>query len=361
MARKTILLTGCGGTPTKNVVWCLRYQGDNYRIIGVDCDAYNIFLSEKTDRKYLVPRADSPDYIEVLNEIIAKEKVELVHAQPDVEVGVLSNNREKLDAPVFLPAKDVVNLCHNKFELIKALRKAGIPCAQSFLIKTKSDLSKAFDVLDSKVWLRLIRGAGGRGSLPVENRDLAKHWIDYWDGWGKFSAEEYLPGRNLAWQGIFKNGKLIGSIAWERIRYIIRHVSPSGITGTPSVAKLINDEPVHRIGKQTIEAISKEPNGVFGVDMRENTEEIPCVTEINPGRFFTPSFMYAKAGYNIVKTFFEKALDLQPSTVIKPRAEIKENTYWIRGIDATPVLVGINKPLRIGMTPTSQELESKQT
>lgn len=353
MARKTILVTGCGGTPSLNVAWCLRYQGDNYRIIGVDCDPYHIFLTKEFDRKYLVPRADNSEYIKVLNRIIGKEKVELVHAQPDVEVGVISSNREEVDARVFLPADDVVTLCHNKFDLINTLHRFGIPCAQSFLIKTEGDLDEAFDALDSKVWLRLIKGAGGRGSLPVENITLAKHWIDYWDGWGRFSAEEYLPGRNLAWQGVFNNGKLLGSIAWERIRYIIRHVSPSGITGTPSVAKLVNDEQVHKIGMQTVTAISKKPNGVFGVDMRENTEGIPCVTEINPGRFFTPSFMYAKAGYNLVQAFFEMVLDIESSSTIAKRAEILGDVYWIRGIDATPTLIRIDKPLQIGKEASS--------
>jgi carbamoyl-phosphate synthase large subunit len=348
VTKKTILLTGAGGTPTQNVVWCLRNEQDNFRIIGVDCDELQIHLTTGYDRKYLVPRADDSLYIDTLNQIIKREKVDLIHAQPDVEVGVISKHREQIRTNTCLPKKDVVALCHNKYELIFTLNKAGVPCANAFLISEPTDIDQAFDELGSTVWLRLIRGAGGRGSLPTNNRELAKRWVDYWEGWGSFSAEEFLPGRNLAWQGVFFEGKLMGSIAWERIRYIIRHVSPSGITGTPSIAKLINDDEVHSIGLKTVQSISKTPHGIFGVDMRENAEKVPCVTEINPGRFFTPSYMYAKAGYNLVKMFFDEALEMKHQLIIGPRAKILEDRFWIRGIDTPPVLIHRKKDLQIG-------------
>ena len=354
MAQKTLLLTGSGGTPTQNVVNSLRHEKSDYRIIGADCDPFNVFLTKGYDRKYRVPRSDDSSYVQVLNEIIAKEGIDFLHAQPDVEVGVISANRDHIDAPVCLPSKEEVALCHDKYELIIALRKAGVPCAQSFLINNEADLDEAFNTLKSKVWLRLIRGAGGRGSLPVEDIVLAKRWIDYWEGWGRFSAEEFLPGRNLAWQCAYKDGSLIGSIAWERIRYIIRHVSPSGITGTPSVARFINDDDVHKIGNEAVKAIAETPNGVYGVDMRANSDGVPCVTEINPGRFFTPSYMYAQAGYNLVRKFFDVALDQKSESPLETRAVIPENTYWIRGIDVNPVLIRIDEEPVIGSRVSKQ-------
>jgi len=343
MTKSTIILTGCGGVPTQNVLWSLRHEQTNLRIIGVDCDSHHIYRTKDFDRKYLIPRADDPRYIDTLNQVISKEKAVFVHPQPDVEVGVLSEKRKHIDAAMYLPDNDAVKLSHNKYDLLKALKKASIPCAETFLIRSEADLDEAFEALNAKVWIRLISGAGGRGSLPVENRDLAKHWIDYWKGWGKFSAEEYLPGRNLAWQGVFKDGELIGSIAWERIRYIIRHVSPSGITGTPSVAKLIDDDDVHEIGLSTIERITKTPTGVFGVDMRGNSKGIPSVTEINPGRFFTPSYMYANAGYNLVKTFFDMALGRNSTQTLPKRAQVPKNAFWIRAIDLEPTYIQLDK------------------
>jgi len=70
MAKTTIILTGCGGTPAQNVAWCLRSGGDHYRLVGVECDQYRVFLTTGFDRKYLVPRAEESNYVSVLNDII---------------------------------------------------------------------------------------------------------------------------------------------------------------------------------------------------------------------------------------------------------------------------------------------------
>ncbi len=346
MTKRTVVLTGCGGIPTQNVAWCLRHNLDDYRIIGVDCDKYHIHLTEGFDRKYLVPRASEGGYVETLNRVIEKEGAEFVHPQPDVEVAALSEARDQLLARTFLPRRSTVSLCHDKYALLQALEKKRIPVARSMLLEEEDDVDRAFQVIGDKIWLRLTRGAGGRGSLPVEDTGLAKKWVQYWNGWGKFSAEEYLPGRNLAWQGLFRRGRLLACVSWERIRYIISHVSPSGITGTPSVARLIDDDRVHRIGEQSIRAIDEMPDGVFGVDLKENAQGVPCVTEVNPGRFFTPSYMYAKAGYNIVRAYFQVAFD--QSVEIGPRFSAGNELFWIRGIDANPVMVRMQRNLRIG-------------
>ncbi len=348
MSKPTILVTGCGGIPTQNVVRSLNYTGNKYKIIGIDCDKYYINVTEGIEKKYLGPLASDPNYIQVLNNIIQRENVDFVHAQPDVEVGVISENREKVKARTYLPSKEVVNLCHNKFELIKQLRKNGIAVAENYLINDTSDLEEAFSNLEGKIWLRAIRGAAGRGSLPVKNINEGKMWIDYWDGWGAFVAEEFLPGRNLAWQGVYFEGELVGSIAWERIKYIIPNVSPSGITGTPSVAKIVNDTHIHELGQKTVEKIDSNPIGIYGVDMKGNKDGISCVTEINPGRFFTPTYMYTKAGYNLVQMYFDILFDLANPYDYPVRPKFSENLYWFRAIDVVPVLKNVSSFPNIG-------------
>ena len=50
--------------------------------------------------------------------------------------------------------------------------------------------------------------------------------------------QEYLPGQNIAWDSFWYDGKLIASYTRERIEYPFKHISPSGITGTPTVSKI---------------------------------------------------------------------------------------------------------------------------
>lgn len=337
---KRILVTGAGGTPGYNFVKAVRSAHDKLYIVGVDCSKYHVHLARDVDRRYVVPRYDDERYIDKLNEIIEKESLHFVHAQPDVEVGRISEDREKLKAKVFLPDKETIKLCHNKFKLIRHLNRKNLPSAKNILIEKEEDINVAFQEFGTKVWLRAIRGAGGRGSLPVENIEHATAWVDYWKGWGNFVAEEYLPGRNMAWQAIYKEGKLVTSLVWERIEYIIAHVSPSGITGTPSVARIIENKQVNKVAMDVVDSITKSPNGIFSIDFKENKNGIPCVTEINPGRFFTPSYMYVKAGVNLPEVYLKLAFDETLPRLPKFDA-FKEKIFWMRGIDIEPVSVKI--------------------
>lgn len=337
---KKILVSGAGGTAAFNFVRAIRESGEKIYVVGTDCNKYHIYLAREVNQKYVIPKYSDANYIEKLNEIIEKEDVHFLHAQPDVEIGRISEDREKVKARVFLPDKKTVKLCHNKFELIQHLNKENLPAAKNILIENEEDTKTAFRELGKKIWLRAIKGAGGRGSLPVEKFDHAKAWIDYWNGWGIFVAEEYLPGRNMAWQSIFKDGELITSLAWERIEYIISHVSPSGITGTPSVAKIIKDEKVNEVAVQVVSSITTKPNGIFSIDFKENKVGTPCVTEVNPGRFFTPSYMYVRAGVNLPEIYLKLAFD-EPVPKLPKFNAFKEQILWIRGIDIEPVAARI--------------------
>ncbi len=333
---KRLLVCGVGGAAAVNFVRALRESAEKFFVVGTDCSKYHIHLNRGIDKRFLVPKYSDINYIQRLNQIIESEQIQFLHAQPDVEVGRISEDREKLRAKVLLPSKETVSLCHDKYELIKLLRKQALPTARNIRIDKEGDIETAFKKFGKKIWLRATKGSGGAGSLPVEKFDHAKAWIEYWKGWKAFVAEEYLPGRNMAWQGIFKEGELITSLVWQRIEYIISHVSPSGITGTPSVAKIIVEEKVNRTAMEAVSSISEKPNGVFSIDFKESKDGIPCVTEVNPGRFFTPSYMYVKAGVNLPEIYLKLAFDEAIPKLPQFNA-FKRKIVWIRGIDVEPV------------------------
>ena len=112
---KRILVTGAGGSPSANFIRSLRAADEEYYIVGTDADKYYLQRAE-VDAKYLAPFANDPKYIDFLNYIIEKENIEFVHAQNDVEVGFLSENREKINAKTFFPAKETVKILQDKFE-----------------------------------------------------------------------------------------------------------------------------------------------------------------------------------------------------------------------------------------------------
>jgi carbamoyl-phosphate synthase large subunit len=296
-----------------------------------------------------VPRADEEGYIERLNEIIRREKADFLHAQTDAEVAVVSDNREKIEANVFLPSKSTVRICQDKLESAKIWMKKGVPVAKTMELRDERDIERAFEELGSPIWIRARHGAGGKGSTPAYNKETALSWIKYWKARGMnwdFIAQEHLPGRNLGFHSIWKDGELVTSMARERLEYIYPHLAPSGITGTPAVQRTIHDDNVNRIAVEAVLAIDPNFNGIACVDLKENKDGVPCVTEINAARMFTTSFFfsyaskilrrdyYANIPYLYVKLAFKESIPEIPKYNVLP-----EDVYWIRHIDAPAKLV----------------------
>lgn len=351
---KRVLVTGAGGPAGVNFIMSLRIVPEKIFLAGTDTNKHRIHLAP-TDKKFLVLKATEEGYIDKLNEIIRKEKIEFVHPQPDIEVKVISENRDKLEARTFLPSKKAVLICQDKFKSAKVWMKKGIPVARTMELKDESDIGKAFEKLGTPIWIRAKHGAGGRGSTPAYNKETALSWIKYWrarsERW-EFIAQEYLGGRNLAFHSLWKEGELVVSMARERLEYIYPHLAPSGITGTPSVQRTIHDEEVNRIGVEAVLAIDSNFSGIASVDLKENSEGVPCVTEINAGRMFTTSFFFSYASkklynnyfanipYLYVRLAYKESLPNIPKYNVLPRGLL-----WIRHIDAPAKLVKNGKVL----------------
>ena len=345
---KRIIATGAGGPAGINFVMSLRIAPEKMFIVGTEASEYFIHLTS-TDKRYVIPKAKEAGYIHGLNEIIRKEKIDFVHAQTDIEVEVVSENREKLEANVFLPSKRAVRACQDKLESAKIWKKKDVPVAKTMALSTEQDVDKAFEEFRSSIWIRARHGAGGRGSTPANNRETALSWIKYWKSrnldW-KFIAQEQLPGRNIGFHSLWKDGELVTSMARERIEYIYSYLAPSGITGTPAVQKTVHDKTVNKIGTEAVLAIDSNFNGIACVDLKENKDGIPCVTEINPGRMFTTSFFFSYASkilrkdycanipYLYLKLAFKESVPDMPKYDILP-----DNVYWIRHMDAPARLI----------------------
>jgi carbamoyl-phosphate synthase large subunit len=153
-----------------------------------------------------------------------------------------------------------------------------------------------------------------------------------------FMMAEYLPGREFAFQSLWSQGELVASQARERLEYVFGNLSPSGQSSSPSVAVTVSDPRVNEIAHRAVLAIDEKPHGVFCVDLKENEEADPCVTEINVGRFFTTSNFFARLGCNMphlmVKLAFGESIPPQPRFNAVPPGYL-----WIRLMDAGPVLL----------------------
>lgn len=336
---KKILVTGCGGAAAANFVASLRAADEDFFIIGTDTNKFHLELAD-ADIRYILPAASEPKYLEKLNEIIEKEKADFVHPQPDPEVLFLSRNREHVKTGLFLPSKETIEICQNKMELIAHLKENQIPTAESYIVENEIALSNYVNELlenNEKVWLRAIRGAGARASLPIKNSLHGKAWIEYWEsmkgiGYNEFMVSEFLPGKEFAFQSIWKDGKLVTSQARERVEYLFGYLTPSGQTSSPSIACTVHRDDVNKIATKAVLSLDENATGVFCVDLKENKEGIPCITEINAGRFFTTSNFFSTAGSNMPFYYIKMAFG-ETLPELSQYNPLEKNLYWIRGMD----------------------------
>lgn len=341
---KRLLVLGAGGSAGINFIKALRNAPDEFYIVGTDTNKFHLQLPA-LDKRYLIPPANNEKYLDIINEIISIEEIQFIHAQPDSEVYVLSKNRNKISAKLMLPSHHAIEICQDKYMTNKLLEKNNVPVPKTYKLN-EVDYSKAYNDLKDKnnrVWIRAIKGAGSKASLPAQSVQHIHFWIDYWRNKENLQEKdfmicEYLPGEEYAFQSVWKDGELITSQTRKRIEYLFGNITPSGQTSTPSVAVTIHDEEINKIAVKAIKTVDKEPNGIFCVDIKKNKDGIPCITEINAGRFFTTSDFYAYLGCNMPWIYVKLAFN-EKIPPVKQFNAVPSGYYWIRLPDAGPLLI----------------------
>ncbi len=353
-----ILVTGAGGPGTVNLCRSLRRAPEPIVLIGTDCDRAFATLS-LCDEVHLVPRASEEEaYIEAIARLVRERSVDLIFPNNSIEIRVLAEHRERLGAPLRVPSLEALDMANSKWASWQVWKAAGVPVPETRLLRTPADVDRAFEDFDGlPVW---VRGAGipgkgiGMASLPCRTPDQARSWIGYWDGWGGMIASEYLPGDNLTWIGLFDKGRLVTSQARHRDRYVIPHVSPSGITGAPALSHTVNSDSFFDTAYKAAKLLDDAYDGVVFIDLKGDADNQARVTEANAGRFGTTHFFYTAAGLNLPWLLVLGTLGRRLPDVPE-RDPLEPDQYWVRTLDAGPVLIA-GEDLRAGRLHKGQRL-----
>jgi carbamoyl-phosphate synthase large subunit len=298
---RRILVTGAGGVAGVNFVRALRTSTRHYSITGTEYNRYYIDLPD-LDSRYHSPRHDDPDFVSRIIEVATEEHVDFIHPQPSSEAFALASRRGELPAPVLLPSATVMEVAQDKLLTQKSLQSSSVPVAKTRSLTDAAEVESAFNEIGPPVWVRARHGAGGRLSLLCEDAAQAELWLALWAGrkvpLAEFILQEYLPGRNIAWDSVWLGGKLVTSYCRERLEYPFKHVSPSGITGTPSVSRTVLDDRVNTVSERAVRAVAPGASGAFSIDIKEDQQGRPVVTEVDAGKMHTTMPLW---GYIAVK------------------------------------------------------------
>lgn len=338
---KRVLVLGAGTGASNNLIRSLKRGEASLFVVGAHDDRF-VLKKSPADRNYLLPPGGAEGLRDALRRVIARERLDLVVPASDAHVKLLSDLRDELACRVFLPRASTIELCQDKYELTTHLRRHGLPAPLTYPVADLESVDPTFRRFPAgqPVWCRLRRGTASMGATAVKTVEQARGWIAYWHEMRgapveRFTLSEYLPGRDFLCQGLWNDGRLILVKTFERLSYFGGAQSPSGVSSLSALAKTTDDPRIVDVCRRVIDAVDPAATGVFSIDLKEDGDGVPCVTEINAGRFFMAMNNFDAIGkHNMAVTYVRLALgeDVGLSAVYDAVAE----HYMVRDLDTLP-------------------------
>ncbi|MEM4310850.1 MAG: ATP-grasp domain-containing protein [Nitrososphaerales archaeon] len=278
-----ILATGAGSVGCINFLRSLSCSPEKFYIVGIDTNEFYLILNSYLNKRYKAPKREDPSFIDFINHLCSEERVDFIHPNPEPELEILSQNIEKIKAKTLIARKEVVKISRDKYLTYEKLKgKINMPTTRLYSEENLEELAREHGF---PLWIRARKGAGGRLSLPIYSLEEARKWVELWNlkkiDKEEFMIQEFLPGKDVAWDSLWFKGKLYASFTRERLFYIYPQLSPSGITGTPTVARTIKDEKVNELCIRAVKNMDSNPSGFYCIDIKYDRENAPKITEVN--------------------------------------------------------------------------------
>jgi predicted ATP-grasp superfamily ATP-dependent carboligase len=348
-----ILITGVGGVTPRSFAHSLRKYSNyaRYELIGTDINphAVGLYMPELFNKTYLIPRVDAPDYWDVIDDIANRESIDIAIINPELEVVEWSRRAESYSFPfkVLLPQHSLASVLVDKAKLSEALEPFDL-VPKSFTLETKDFENLDSIKLEFPFWIRNALGSSGLGSMKIESKKQLEDWIRINPKTEKFLASEFLPGRNLGCKMLYYEGQLVRSAIAERVNYIMAKVAPSGITGNTSFGRLVNDPKVFQTARAAMDVMFEKTrtkkHGFFTVDLKEDSNGRPLVTEVNV-RFVAFTQCYAAGGANIPEDLVRLLDGDETFDSTFSLYEFEEDMIFLRDVDERPIIMKENQLL----------------
>jgi carbamoyl-phosphate synthase large subunit len=189
---RRVLLTCAGGAYGLGVSRSLKAAG--HFVVASDADRYS-FQRVEGDERVRVPRASSGEtFLSAITDLVSDRHIDFVWPGHDSDILAFARERDRLGAATFLPELSEIEVCRDKWRSYQRFEAAGVRVPETMMISNRTELRTAFDRFGGQVWLRAIRGAGGRRAMGTDSTRKAEAWLDLHDGWGLFSAARRIKG-----------------------------------------------------------------------------------------------------------------------------------------------------------------------
>ncbi len=284
---KVIFMTGGGGAGTIAATRYLKRLG-KYRVILGDMNNWAAGL-KFADKAYILPAGKDEKFIEVVRDIIKKEKVDIF--VPLVDEEILKSYMLKDEFPdlvILLPEYDFARIALDKWLLIKKFKRFGLPCPKTYLAVNECE------DLGYPLIAKPRRGRGSRNVVEIKSKEQIEAYKVLTGLSNKeILIQEKIEGREFTVSVIVnKNGDVLAVVPKEIIY-------KKGIT-VAAVTRNINN--IQDVGVEIQKKL--KPNGPFNMQLILRNDGMPIIFEINP-RYSTTIALTMEAGINEIDILIE--------------------------------------------------------
>lgn len=175
MKKIKMILTVCGCPGASTFIRYLKKVKErDIEIIGFDMnpEAIGRFMCDKF---YVVPAADSEDYIPKVLEIVEKEKPDIFFPASSYDVMVTSKNKDKIEAlgaKVMVSSVESLDIANNKYKMYEALKDKDVPIPKYYYPKDLDEFiecAKKLGYPEKQVCFKPHVSKGSRGFRIIDD------------------------------------------------------------------------------------------------------------------------------------------------------------------------------------------------
>jgi len=308
----TVLVTGAGALLGQGVLRCLRMSRRQLRILTADPDylAPGHWLG---DGAFIIPMAESADYISRVEEIIAREKVSILFIGTDVELKKLSVEqsrlREKYAVRVVVSPLSVIEIADDKWLTAQFLKNEGFPYPLSAQASDEESVKHLLAKTRFPLFAKPRVGARSKGVEIVRNQEELAEVCAFHKN---YVLQELLPEA----QGEYTVGCLVTENRCRSVVVLRRDLRDGNTCRAYSDLSGRFESQMARVA----ERLGVEGPCNFQFRLRDGE---PVIFEIN-ARFSGTTPLRAIFGFNEVDALLDHYLDNK----MIPSAQLKEGAVF---------------------------------
>lgn len=167
--KKTVLVTGVGGRSVGGGILhaLLRTSpevAERYRVLAVDCDPFSWGLY-KAQNGFVVPRADSEEYISRIADIVQNNNVDAIIPGTEIEIAPLLQHSDHFaPAEVIANRFDLLPLMYDKLKCAEKLEQLGIAVVPTL---SASSWHEAAEKFGFPLIVKPAMGSGGSRGVSI--------------------------------------------------------------------------------------------------------------------------------------------------------------------------------------------------